>query len=406
MSAGVGRRATLLRRALLAAQAAVLLWAAMLGVAELPAAALLLAVQVLAEPWRTRLDRRLEAPSAALAGQLLADTAALVLFFALTGGADNPFVPLLLLPLSLAAALLEPRWTAAIGAAAALGYFLLLFQAPARSWFDHGSFGHNAHRLGMWLNFVVSALLIGVLVGRAARALLRHEQALAEARERRLRADRLLAVAAVAAGTAHRLATPLATALLHLDTLRRRGGSPRAAELDAAIEPLQRCRRLLDELVSAARGARVTPTRHPRPAAWLGERLAAWRAQHPRLAVTARIDPALEPTRLACDETLEQALDELADNAAAAGARRLELEAVRHGDWLQLRLEDDGPGMEAERRDRAACGLPSARGGLGLGLLLAQAAIDRFGGRLHLADGRKGLRVDIALPLTEDDADA
>lgn len=110
---------------------------------------------------------------------LLADQTALVALVALTGGASNPLVMLLLLPLALAAVLLSLPRVLVLLALAILGYFLLL------SWPDTGAAGeaYRAHLRGMWPAFVPAALLLASFLYWTASALRYREAALSALEE-------------------------------------------------------------------------------------------------------------------------------------------------------------------------------------------------------------------------------
>ena len=82
----------------------------------------------------------------------------------LTGGAHNPLIILLLLPVMVAAATLQRRLIWAVCALATSAYSLLMefhhdFPAP-----HHGTSGFDLHVQGMWYAFILSALLIAYFV--------------------------------------------------------------------------------------------------------------------------------------------------------------------------------------------------------------------------------------------------
>ncbi|GAB2831673.1 sensor histidine kinase [Comamonas piscis] len=85
---------------------------------------------------------------------------------------------------------------------------------------------------------------------------------------------------------------------------------------------------------------------------------------------------------------------------------------LREPGWVEIRVQDDGPGIAAQDRERALARFSrlqadaaQATGGSGLGLAIARAYVQRFQGELVLAHGtgqgagRPGLLVRIRLPL-------
>jgi signal transduction histidine kinase len=102
---------------------------------------------------------------------------------------------------------------------------------------------------------------------------------------------------------------------------------------------------------------------------------------------------------------LRRALDNLVENAVRYGDRaRITLE--RGDDSIRILVDDDGPGIPADRIEEMFA--PFARlegsrnaetGGTGLGLAIARSAIRAHGGDVALANRvGGGLRADVSLP--------
>ncbi|MCK6371234.1 MAG: hypothetical protein L6Q83_07895, partial [Gammaproteobacteria bacterium] len=102
------------------------------------------------------------------------------------------------------------------GITAACYTFLLLYRVPLPPFSPPGDDGSTfiVHVIGMWLGFVLSAVLIAQFVVSMGQTLRDQERSLAEARERALRDERVVALATLAAGAAHELSTPLGTMAL------------------------------------------------------------------------------------------------------------------------------------------------------------------------------------------------
>ncbi len=104
----------------------------------------------------------------------------------LTGGAHNPLVILLLLPVMVAAATLQPRLIWGVSALAVSAYSVLMryhqdFPTP-----HHGTSGFDLHVQGMWYAFILSALLIAYFVAQMGGALRDRDRLLAQVREEAL----------------------------------------------------------------------------------------------------------------------------------------------------------------------------------------------------------------------------
>ncbi|GCD42960.1 sensor histidine kinase [Streptomyces paromomycinus] len=87
-------------------------------------------------------------------------------------------------------------------------------------------------------------------------------------------------------------------------------------------------------------------------------------------------------------------LGNLLDNAQRHAAGAVRASVVRDGRWAVLRVEDDGPGVPPEERERIFerfVRLDDARsrddGGAGLGLAIARDVAERHGGTLTVRDG-------------------
>jgi len=104
----------------------------------------------------------------------------------LTGGADNPLITLLLLPVTVAAATLQPRLIWGVTAVAAACYTALMFFHRAFPVPDHGPTVFALHVQGMWYGFILNAVLIAFFVAQMGAALRARDRELAQAREEAL----------------------------------------------------------------------------------------------------------------------------------------------------------------------------------------------------------------------------
>ncbi|MEO1767467.1 ATP-binding protein [Thiobacter aerophilum] len=369
-----------------------------------------------------------------LFAQLLVDVVAMSLLLYFTGGATNPFVSLYLLPLSVAAALLAAPYAWAIAALTVACYTLLLeyyvplpgmeLQAPLttlmgggqRALYMHGEHGQfGMHVLGMWLNFVISAGLITFFVQRIAASLRARERELAVAREEALRNERIVALGTLAAGTAHELATPLATVAVVAAELKDEfADDPELAPQLALIrDQVDQCKAVLKRLVESVGQLEGGVRREVALTDYVQALAERWRLLWPRTPVALRLGTGAT-AHLAIDDTLEQALLNLLNNAAKASPEGVEVSADTEGEWAVLRILDRGPGVPADVV--AAAGkrfLPErsqadpSRQGLGIGLFLANATVERLGGQVRLKNRPDGGSVtEVRLPLVKGEGHA
>ncbi len=369
----------------------------------LPLAPLLAALALLAA-FNANAARRLasgETPTQrALAFQIGVDLVVLGVLLFLSGGGANPLVSLLLLPVAAAALILPPPWAAGIAAAAVALYSFLA------EWFVPLQIGDprratSLHLAGMWLTFVVSVILIAWLIVRMTASIRRRDAALAAAREQALRDERVVALGALAAGAAHELGTPLATISVLAEELAADASLPAAARQDVALlrEQVAACKAIVTRLADRAGAARLEGARAVAADRWIQEAVARWQSTRPRASCALTIAGAAPAPQIAVDETLEQALANLLNNAANASNDPVQLRLDWSREALTAEVADHGPGFPAPVLAQAGrAPLASTTGGAGIGLLLAFAAVGRLGGRLRL-ENRGGAVARIELPL-------
>jgi two-component system OmpR family sensor kinase/two-component system sensor histidine kinase QseC len=209
------------------------------------------------------------------------------------------------------------------------------------------------------------------------------------------------------ADAAHELRTPLTALKLQLGLLR---DAPPGPEHDAAIERLRggidRAAHLVEQLLALARaepGAPLAPS--PLDVAEIARQAVA---DVQPLADRAGVALSLstpDPLPLAGDpQTLRSAVRNLVDNAVKYGARRVEVAVLRDAAGAPLlRVDDDGPGIPPEQRervfDRFQRGEDQSVQGSGLGLAIVQAAARRQGASVRLdTSPLGGLRAQITWP--------
>lgn len=343
--------------------------------------------------------------------QLLVDVLGWTVLMYFTGGANNPFVSYYIVPLVIAAAVLPWRHTWLVAGASLLAYSLLLYYyRPFPLFTPHAAMGHGqgaqVHILGMWFNFLFSAGLITYFVVRMA-SMLRQQEARAVARrEDRLRNDQIMAVASLAAGTAHELGTPLATMTVLVDEMLEDKDLGEQARSDCELlqQQLAQCKSTLNGLTRTAELTSVEQTLASPLDDFVTQTVERWAVRRPGVVCDIVAGPAGEtgaPPVLEYDSTLCQALENLLNNAADSGTQRVE---VRY-DWdarhARIAIRDWGPGIALDiLQDIGKPVIRASRSGLGIGLLLSHATVERYGGRIELINARDGGTVaTLILPL-------
>lgn len=336
--------------------------------------------------------------------QLCVDLAALSALLFLSGGAANPVISLLLVPVAVAALSLPGGFAAAIAALAVIVYSLLMWHFVPLTIAD-AERATRLHLAGMWLTFVVSAIMIAWFVVRMTAAVRERDTRLAEAREQALRDERVVALGALAAGAAHELGTPLATMAVIAGDMERNEGLDEEARADLATlrQQIGACKGIITGLSERAGAGRGEDARPVCADLWLAELRDRWHVMRPHARSRLEIAGPLPAPVVIVETTLEQGLLNLFNNAANAGWGEVSISGEWDDRHLVVEVRDDGPGFPADVLKRAGREpLPAHAGGSGIGLFLAHAAIGRVGGRLILGNppGGGGL-ARVELPLAE-----
>jgi two-component system sensor histidine kinase RegB len=340
--------------------------------------------------------RNPEVPHGLLGGVMLTDVVLLTGLLYFTGGPFNPFSFLYLVNIALAAVVLQSGWTWAL-VSMSLGCYGALFV-------DHvplplgQSDGHGTHMWmhlqGMWIAFGVTAAFIAYFIQRITRALAQRDADLVVARSLSARQERLASLATLAAGATHELSTPLSTIAVvakELEHQLEHGAGGAAAVEDARLirREVDRCRDILTQLATDA-GESTGEAFH---AIAVEELFRLASRDLPGGSVHLAEDPTLSrQTLYVPPRAVAQALRAVLKNARQASPRGEEITVsvgIEHGMWRFV-VRDRGAGMSEQMLGRAAepffttkDGREGQRG-MGLGLFLARAVLERIGGRLDL----------------------
>lgn len=339
-----------------------------------------------------------------LAAPLVFDVLCVSAELLLTGGASNPLSVVLLVYLALAVIIL-PRAMAWLIAVLAVAGFGALF--PGHDM--HSAHNMQRHLQGMWAAFALTAVGIVYFVGRVNGALRDREAELAQTQAFAAQAERMAALATLAAGAAHELSTPLSTiAVISKELEHTLVAHHDDAELleDARLirSQVDRCRQILDRLATeAGRSRGETPL--------LLHIKDVLEAVIRGLGITVPFDIAapLERRQLRLfPNALREALTPIIDNARqSAGEAGVRVSASLRGERLAIQVIDTGPGMSPDVLAKATepfFTTKPAGTGMGLGLFLARAVIERMGGSLSIETSPgEGCCVTVLLGIPNDE---
>lgn len=326
------------------------------------------------------------------------------------GGASNPFVSFFLVPITISAAILPWTYTWAVaGISLACYTFLLFFYRPLSILMPEdmnmSSMGGlpNLHIIGMWCNFIVSAVLITYFVVKMAAEIRSQDIKLNDYREDNMRNEQILAVATQAAGTAHELGTPLNTmTILVREMADDYQENPALAKDIATLEmQLASCKKSLQEMVKRADLRNAGKARQSAIPAFIEQILEQWGLLRPEVRLNQKFIAANESPQIHVDSTLQQAIVNILNNAADASPEGIDLAVDWNTENWTLTIRDYGKGVDEEMMAYLGSEIVSNKEkGMGVGMILSQASIERMGGEVSISSHpEQGTLTQIRLPV-------
>ncbi len=376
--------------------------------------ALLNIVLRVALPANTRLEDRWSA------GLLAYDMLQLGGLLALTGGLENPFSILMLVPVVISATTLVPRLTVLLSAlalaiATALAFLYLPLPSPPGAPLALST----VNVAGIWVALVCAVLFMGIYAFRVAEEARQLANALAATELVLTREQHLSQLDGLAAAAAHELGTPLATIALVAKELEREMplNSQHGEDIALLRSQVQRCRDILAKLHSLSTEA---DWHHSRLA--LSQLIAESVDPYRNFGVEMRVMPAAgtgpEPIGRRNPGIL-YGLGNLVENAVDFARSEVTVSALWTAEDVTITVADDGPGFAPEILDRigdpyittrprsAATETGPEPNGLGLGLFIAKTLLERTGARptfSNLSPPGSGASVRIIWPRAAMDA--
>lgn len=371
----------------------------------------------------TWLKRRQHPPNASqdqgvLGALMTLDLLALTALLYFSGGPANPFTLFFFLNLALAAVLLPSRlaWMVTFLALGCLAVLFMghvempelsrpLFESEAyRSW--------TLQRLGFVVAFIGCAGTVCYFITRVTRELRHREYQLRLAEQQRARSERLEALATLAAGAGHELASPLSTIAVIANDLNRhlQGTSvPQSVVEDVRLirGELDHCKVILDRLSSSA-GQASGEVMQPISVESLIHAIVESLRRKDRVHV--RMSRDIADQQLVVPKIgISQAIRGLVRNGLDASGETGEIElriSRTSPHWCEIAISDQGSGMPPEVLTRVGEPFFTTKEpgkGMGLGVFLARNVVERLGGQFELqSQPGVGTLVTVRLELAPD----
>ena len=333
-----------------------------------------------------------------------------------TGGLENPFSLLFIVPVTISATALPLSYTIALGALSLILISgLAFFHEPLPWWSGRALIFPKLYIAGVWVSLVLGIVFIAAYAWRIVAEAARMSAALNATQAVLARAQRLTALDGLAAAAAHELGTPLGTIAVVANELKRELPPDSAHGEDVALLASQadRCREILARLSArpeagdahfARLGLDVLIAEMIEPYQGLG------------IEIQTRLLPLSEDGR--APQFLRRpdiiyGLGNLIENAVDFAQSRVIIDASWDAEHVWVTVSDDGPGFSADILDRLGEPYVTSRPvrtafegddehtGMGLGFFIAKTLLERAGAQLHIAKqvgGQSGASITVTWP--------
>jgi two-component system, sensor histidine kinase RegB len=352
---------------------------------------------------RWRLSLRL-AP--AKAGLLLGyDVLQLAILLFLTGGLENPFSFLFLVPVTVSATSLPLKWTLWLSSMAFLcASFLALYHQPLPWSVLEPLVLPKPYISGMWAAIVCGVVFSSIYARRIAEEARQMSSALTAAELVLAREQRLSALDGMAAAAAHELGTPLATIALVAKELKRElpKKGPHTEDIELLISQTARCREILSRL--ANRDSQTDDMyERVKLSVMIEDLVSPLRGPDVNIDITSEgeisANTSTEPI-FRRNPAITYGLGNLLENAVDFAETKVSVVARWSTSKVSVVISDDGPGFDQNIFDRLGDPFVTSRpgygadnegeigrhDGMGLGFFIAKTLLERTGAAVSLAN--------------------
>ncbi|MEM7750781.1 MAG: ActS/PrrB/RegB family redox-sensitive histidine kinase [Pseudomonadota bacterium] len=315
----------------------------------------------------------------------------------LTGGIENPFIVLIVAPVTVSAATLPGRSTLLLGAIAVVVTALLaIFHLPLPWSPSDQPVLPTLYKLGFFAALFSCTIFLAIYAWRLSHEARQMSVALSATELVLAREQQLHALDGLAAAAAHELGTPLGTIVLVAKELGKDlpAESPLLEDLNLMRDQAQRCREILQKLTRS-------PTDQDPMHLHVTLRQIIDEAAEPHRAGKVSITYDLTPNEVAVNKAEPQGernpgliygLGNLIENAVDFAKSSVVIRGSWGGGRVIVEVVDDGPGFASDVIDHIGepyvTTRPSSKGtgdqtGLGLGFFIAKTLLERTGATLE-----------------------
>lgn len=358
--------------------------------------------------FRYPVNHRLE--TSAATAVLAFDVLQLAGLLYMTGGLENPFSVLMIVPVIISATSLPASATVALGTLVVVATSVLAFVHLPLPWYPETPMTLPLIFIaGVWFAIVSALVFTGVYAYRVAEEARLLADALTATELVLQREQHLSALDGLAAAAAHELGTPLATiALVAKEMQRGLAGDDRFADdVDLLRSQTERCREILKRLTSLSSESEEHMSRLPL-SSLIEEVIAPHRNFGIDIVVTKLESAGAEPIARRNPGVL-YGLGNLVENAVDFARETANITWVWTDQAVNITVQDDGKGFSPAILDRIGEPYTTGRdreaanngGGLGLGLFIAKTLLERSGAVIEFrnrSDPGQGAEVSVTWP--------
>jgi two-component system sensor histidine kinase RegB len=348
---------------------------------------------------------------------LLLDVATLTGLLYFSGGAANPFFFFYFANIAVAGIMLSRFWMLVITIASVACGAWLLYNATSLDVFNNSPLDPHAvwgvTKLAFLIAFATCCGVLAYFVSMLALEVRQRDRRLAIAEKERERSQRLEALATLAAGAGHELASPLSTIAVIAGELSRsfdKHDIPDKVRRDFGLirDELHRCKDILHRMKS---GAGEAAAEHLHPVTLkeiLDDTVNAMREPH-RVIVQMELAvgdfQALLPKQAisqALRNLIQNGLDASSDTQTVHVLSTIVMQSDNDRSWV-LEIVDQGTGMTEDvirRIGEPFFTTKEVGEGMGLGVFLTRNVIQGLGGELRFDRGKQeGTQCTVRIPL-------
>lgn len=346
---------------------------------------------------------RLRTPFALM--MLTYDILQLALLLLLTGGLNNPFAVLLLVPVTISASTQSPRTTLFLGSIAVFCTTILLeFHYPL-PWMGGEILDFPViYRVGHWAAIVLGMVFLALYTWRIAKEGREMSQAVAATELVLAREQQLSALDGLAAAAAHELGTPLSTITVVARELQRElpSDSPWAEDIELLHSQVERCRNILATLTQRTGEGDDVYRRFlishmleevTEPHRWPEVEIVIEKGPLPGTSEGGQREPILDR-----NSGILYALGNLVENAVDFAETKVVVSAEWDDHDVYVKIVDDGPGFSQQilgqlgepfrtsRPSQVVEGEQEGSFGMGLGFFIANTFLSRSSAEMRWAN--------------------